>query len=87
MSNIMNIYVYVVTANGWREGYGAGIYLIGVFSDFEKAREAAYCSPTATAKIDKVPIDKVFPLKRDYDNRSEEYDNYSNQYYLGGYCE
>lgn len=79
--------VYVITANGWREGYGANIYLMGVYTDLEKARAASYWSQTAPAKIDKIPIDKVFPLMRDYDNRSEDYDNYSNQYYLGGYVE
>lgn len=79
--------VYVVTANGWREGYGAEIYLMGVFSDLEKARAASYWTPTAPAQIDKIPIDKVFPLTRDYYNRLEIYDNYSNQFYLGGYVE
>lgn len=78
--------VYVVTANGWREGYGANIYLMGVFTSRKKAKEATHKLPYLT-QIDRVPINKVFPLKRDYDNRLEEYDNYSNQYYFGGYVE
>jgi hypothetical protein len=77
--------VYVVTANGWREGYGANIYLMGVFTSRKKAQEAAHELPYST-QINGVPIDKAFPLKRDYDNCLED-DNYSNQYYLGGYCE
>ena len=78
--------VYVVTANGWREGYGANIYLMGVFTSRKKAQEVTHNLPYSM-QIDEVPIDKLFPLKRDYDNYSEYYDNYSNQYYLGGYVE
>lgn len=63
--------VNVVTANGWREGYGVNIYLMGVFTSRKKAKEATHGLPYST-QIDKVPIDKAFPLERDYDNCSEE---------------
>lgn len=78
--------VYVVTANGWREGYGVNIYLMGVFTSRKEAQEATHDLPYST-QINEVPIDKLFPLKRDYDNHLEIFDNYSNQYYLGGYVE
>jgi len=77
--------VFVVTADGYSLKYGAEIYLIGVFDDYEDARTAtANCGGVST-KITEIVPNKAFPLKR-ADEVSRDYEE-SNDYFLGGYCE
>ena len=71
--------VYTVTANGWRNGYGAEIYLLGVFDNLSDAEFCAKC--VIEAKITAVGINKMFPLIKD------EWGDLANENYLGGYCE
>ncbi len=71
--------VFVVTDDGYEHGWGAEIYLIGVFTDKDKAEKAL--KKTHRGKIKEIPMDKAFPLKKD------TFDDYHNGFYLGGYAE
>lgn len=88
----MGTEVYVMTADGWGEEYGAQIYLIGVFSSLESAREYE-------EKIIKdfgdgprdvpymVTITKAV-LNNPTDLSKAVWGNdYGNEYFLGGYVE
>lgn len=77
--------LYVVTANGWLSGYGAEIYLIGVFDDYEMA-EKALSNVEARGgfgKITRVYLNNEHPLNLGGFMNEE----LSNNFYLGGYCE
>lgn len=75
-----NMNLYVVTADGWGEGYGAEIYLVGVFSDKKKAEEVR---KEEGGKMTEVALDEIYPLKE-----SDMFvDVYGNDKYLGGYVE
>ena len=75
------MYVYVVTADGWREGYGSQIYLVGVYTDPKKAEETAK-NITVPTIITKAVLDKAYPLT-ETGFMSES----CNSNYLGGYYE
>ena len=74
--------LYVVTADGWKMGYGSELYLIGVFNSEEKAVDAykrseelgAYCRITVIGLNEEHPMNSVF-------------NSLGNDLYLGGYCE
>lgn len=79
---------WVVTENGYTFGYGAEIYLIGVFST-EEAAEACkepilnkFDGAPHPIKITKIDMDTPFNLKS---TDSRVY--WENDYYLGGYVE
>ena len=72
--------VYVVTKDGWTEGYGAEIYLLGVFSDKNVAEKVA---TENNADVTEIEPNKAFPLKRGDHWWESDY----NDYHLGGYCE
>lgn len=73
--------LYAVTADGWNAGYGAEIYLVGVFSSEEKAKEA---QEKNGGTITEAVLDKVYPME----SENEPYlDKWSNGNYLGGYIE
>jgi len=74
----MNEKVYVVTADGWFEGYGSLIFLVGVFTDKAEAEKAA--ANEEYANIKEIPINKTFPLEGDKHEAE-------NDYFLGGFCE
>ncbi len=89
----MGTEVYVMTADGyyWEE-YGARIYLIGVFSSLEAAKEYEEKiikdfggdprDVPYMVRITKAVINNPTDLTKVYDR-----DEYSNEYYLGGYVE
>ena len=74
--------LYVVTADGWKMGYGSELYLIGVFDSEERAMDAyrrseelgAYCGIKVIGLNEEHPMN-VFC------------NSLSNDLYLGGYCE
>lgn len=72
--------VYVVTADGWNEGYGAEIYLVGVFSTMEKAEQVAKDNSGIVTEI-----------MLDEEHKMAESDTLfyraGNDKYLGGYVE
>lgn len=78
--------LYVVTADGWRLGYGSELYLIGVFDNEDRAIEAldkarevgAYC------EIKQVTLNEEHPMKK---GEGLWKNSLSNDIYLGGYCE
>ena len=72
--------VYTVTADGWRNGYGAEIYLLGVFDNRADA-DACATQCGVGAFITKVELNKSYPLKED------AWGDSGNELYLGGYCE
>lgn len=77
--------IYVVTADGWLSGYGAEIYLIGVFDDYEKADSALsnVIARGGLGDIKKVYLNNEHPLNLGgIMNR-----DLSNDLYLGGYVE
>lgn len=72
--------VYVLTADGWTQGYGSAIYLMGVFFDKETAEKKAE-EQDVYVSITEIEVNKIFPLKiNDFQERT-------NAYYLGGYIE
>ena len=89
----MGTEVYVMTADGWCEEYGAQIYLIGVFNSLEAAKEhEEKIIKDFNGRPNDVPymvrITKaVLNNPIDLTKNNEEWDYYSNNYYLGGYIE
>ena len=75
--------VYVVTADGY-DGYGAEIYLIGVYNNLEIA-ERCQKQCGSRAQITTVVLNQDYPLVLSGDILFS--DNYRNENYLGGYCE
>lgn len=69
--------VHVVTADGWKNGDGSEIYLIGVFYDKDTAERAAKKNKGIVTEI---IADKAHPLKKSGNDKA-------NDYYLGGYIE
>lgn len=65
--------LYVVTADTWDMGYGSEIYLIGVFKDEDKAKQAA---SENVGEITEVILDELYPII-----------DGANGKYLGGYIE
>ena len=77
--NRMNKKVYVITENGYLLNWGVEIYLKGVFFNKEEAERQVLKDG---GKITEIEANKIFPLK------GEPFDNeWSNNYYLGGYVE
>lgn len=76
--------LYVVTADGYDDGYGSELYLLGVFKDEEsaKALEEKYSHLEVT--ITAVELGKVYPLSP---NERGWGLTYENDHYLGGYVE
>ena len=73
--------LFVVTCDGYSRGYGSEIYLVGIFSSEEEIK-AAKLKPNLKYNITKVPLGKVFHMKKTgYGN------DYANDNYLGGYFE
>lgn len=70
--------VYVVTQDGYLQGYGSEIYLVGVFTEKKKAEKAASAE---LAYITEIQLDKAFPLVK------SKWGGVGNDYYLGGYFE
>ncbi len=70
--------VYVVTQDGFLDGYGTEIYLVGVFTEKKKAEKAASAERTS---ITEIQLDKAFPLEESICGGLE------NDFYLGGYNE
>ena len=70
--------VYVVTQDGYMNGYGSEIYLVGVFTDKKKAEKAASAE---RAMITEILLNKKFSLKK------STWGGVGNDYYLGGYFE
>ena len=72
--------VYVLTQDGWTEGYGSEIYLIGVYLDKELAER--YVSEHFNVTLTIIEPNKAFPLRYGQQGRNME-----NDYHLGGYIE
>jgi len=76
--------LYVLTVDGYTEGYGSNIFLVGVFDSMEKAEEAQKSLDNEIrerASIDEVLLNENIPLTKD------EWGSFHNIHYLGGYCE
>ena len=71
--------VYVVTKNGWESGYGAYIYLIGVFDNEQDAKNAN------GDNIECVEMNTTYPLAPSTDIWNEG--EMVNDHLLGGYAE
>lgn len=76
--------LYAVTADGYDDGYGSEIYLLGVFKDEEsaKALEEKYSHLEVT--ITEVELGKEYPLAVNDKGWGHTYENDN---YLGGYVE
>lgn len=72
--------VYVLTADGWTQGWGSEIYLMGVFFDKKTAEREAEKQDTHVSITD-IEANKIFPLK------TNNFQEKTNAYYLGGYIE
>ena len=76
--------LYVLTVDGYTERYGSQVFLVGVFDSMEKAKEAQDSLDDEIrqyASIDEVLLNENVPLTKD------EWGNFINIHYLGGYCE
>lgn len=76
--------VYVVTADGYCDGYGSEIYLIGVFKDEETANAMVDKYPDLEISIAEVEFGKEYPLVANHHGWG---DTYKNNKYIGGYVE
>lgn len=76
--------LYVLTVDGYTEGYGSAVYLVGVLDSLEKAKEAQNSLDDEIrqfSSIDEVLLNEAVPLTKD------EWGSFHNIHYLGGYCE
>ena len=88
----MGTEVYVMTADGWGKEYGAQIYLIGVFNSLEAAKEYEEKiikdfggdprDVPYMVMITKAVLNNPTDLTKGYWGNE-----YSNEYFLGGYLE
>lgn len=88
----MGTKVYVMTADGWGDEYGAQIYLIGVFSSLEAATKyeekiikdfgGGPSDVPYMVRITKAVLNNPTDL-----TKAHWGDEYSNEYFLGGYVE
>lgn len=81
----MEIKLYVLTIDGYTEGYGCQIFLVGVFNSIEKAKDAQNNLDEEIRKqssIDVINLNEVAEITKDTQD-----DNYRTEYYLGGYLE
>ena len=81
---VMGMKLYVLTVDGYTEGYGSQVFLVGVFDSLEKAEEAQNSLDDEicqAASIDEVLLNENVPLTKD------EWGDFHNIHYLGGYCE
>ena len=72
--------VYVVTKDGWTGGYGADIFLLGVFFDKNTAEKVA---TENEADVTEIEPNKAFPLKHGEHSWQSDWNDYN----LGGYWE
>lgn len=79
--------LYLVTVNGWTNGYGVEEYVIGIFDDESTAERVAkenqvrHGNVVNDPRITKLNLNDVCGLKPD------ECFDYSNRLYIGGYIE
>lgn len=75
--------VYGVIANGYHNGYGAELYLVGIFSNKKQADEVKekYADDCFTTEVE-VELNKEYPMIF-----IDEYYGHSNDNYIGGYIE
>lgn len=66
--------LYAATIDGYRNGYGSMIYLLGVFDNEEKAKQTG-------GDVHIIQLNKEYPLKKD------SWGDYFNDLFLGGYYE
>ena len=71
--------VYLVTSDGWNEGWGTEIYCVGIFSDENEANKVARKNE---GDIFNIELNKCYNMHKNNHDR-----NYSNELYLGGYIE
>lgn len=76
--------LYVVTADGYDDGYGSEIYLLGVFKDEESAKAMEEKYPHLEVTITAVELGKEYPLSPNDRGWGLTYENDN---YLGGYVE
>ena len=72
--------MYVVTANGYIGIYGVQFYIVGVYTSYDNALLAAERCP-APCKITEIELNATSMLSKD------EYGDYANDKYIGGYAE
>ena len=77
----MDEVIYVVTEEGWREGYGSYTYLIGVFDTLEQAEKV--CNVNDYRRLTSIVKNTEHSLKKG----SDVFEYYTNKYCLGGYSE
>ena len=79
--------VYVLTIDGWGDGYGSYIFLVGVFDSKEKAENAMKELPECLINEERCSItctniNDVHNLRKGFGA-----DDYMNDFCLGGYAE
>ena len=80
--------VYVVTADGYNEGYGSELYLIGVFDSEEEAIIAKCNLPfDVRGRMTSITLNKTNDLKKYEHDPFDREHSYHNELYLGGYIE
>ncbi len=76
--------VYLVTADGYGDNWGAELYAVGIYQSEDKANEelAKLSQMDIEGTIVPLELNKTYPLEKAYDCN-----DYSNGKYLGGYYE
>ena len=84
---------YLVTMDGWTAGYGATIYVVGLFDTPEKAEEAIKkCIGNVICREYSVDIQPNFTISEItegeiYLPKKDSWDSFQTDIYLGGYAE
>ncbi len=73
--------LYVKTADGYMQGYGSEIYLVGVYDSRDKAEQDGQFG-----SITEITLNKTYPLTKHVDDVLG-YESYENENFLGGYTE
>ena len=73
--------VYVVTADGIKDGWGSVVYLIGVYNTEEQAQKVCKENEDWGAEVTEITANTTYSLRQNEDG------NYLNEHYLGGYEE
>lgn len=73
--------LYLVTHDGYREGYGTSIYVVGIFDDLEKAKEKVKELGAEYTTLTILDLNCTYPLEID------RWGNLFNDKCLGGYVE
>ena len=76
--------VYIVITDGWKQGYGASLYCVGIFMNKKEADEIKkkYNDIGCYSIVEHLKLNKHYPMYK-----AGDFDEYCNEKYIGGYIE